>query len=82
MMTNVQLTGVVSGVIITKMKADSVSFWLVWHDTLAFLVVFRLSSILGKISGQVLQNVPDIIKHMKNSRVLEHWISQTFEVGA
>ena len=69
-MTNVQLILtkytsrcrlVISGVIITKMKSDSLSFALVWHDTLAFLVVFSLSSRLEKISGQVLQNVPDII---------------------
>ena len=43
------------------MKADSVSFSLVSYDTLAFPVVFNLSSGLAKISGQVLQNVPNII---------------------
>ena len=69
-MTNVQLTLTkytfwctlgISGVMITKMKADSLSFSKVWHDTLAFLVVFSLSSRLEKISGQVLQDVRDII---------------------
>ena len=69
-MTNVKLTLTkytiwctlgISGVMITKMKADSLSFSKVWHDTLAFLVVFNLSSRLEKISGQVLQNVRDII---------------------